>query len=115
MFPVPRKPESNSNPIALLSKVPEVTVCSCSTSNDLYDVKSLLVQVTVVPAETFRMFGTKNLPLLGDEEPGTMETVALFDTEAVSFLALFPVTLSFKPFTSPPRPLSKRQAQILML
>ena len=85
MFPAPRKPESNSNPIALLSKVPEVTVCSCSTSNDLYDVKFPLVQVTVVPAETFRRFGTKNLLLLGDEEPGTIVTEALTDAGTGSF------------------------------
>lgn len=85
MFPAPRKPESNSIPIALLSRVPEVTVCSCSTSNDLYDVKSPLVQVTVVPAETFRRFGTKNLLLLGDEEPGTIVTEALTDAGIGSF------------------------------
>ena len=57
------------------------SVCSCSTSNDLYDVKSPLVQVTVVPAEILRRFGAKNLPLFGDEEPGTMETEALIDTD----------------------------------
>ena len=47
---------------------------SCSTSNDLYDVNSPLVQVTVVPVEIFRRFGTQNLPLFADEEQGTMET-----------------------------------------
>ena len=67
----PRKPESKSIPIFLLSRLPEVTVCSYSTSNDLYDVKSPLVQVTVVPAEILRKFGTKNLPLFGDEAPST--------------------------------------------
>jgi hypothetical protein len=51
----------------------------------LYDVKSPLVQVTVVPAETFRRFGTKNLLLLGDEEPGAIVTEALTDTGIVSF------------------------------
>jgi hypothetical protein len=80
VFPAARKPESKSIPIFLLSRLPEVTVCSCSTSNDLYDVKYLLVQVTVVPVEILRRFGTKNLQLFGDEEPGTMETEALSDT-----------------------------------
>jgi hypothetical protein len=51
----------------------------------LYDVKSSLVQVTVVPAETFRRFGTKNLLLLGDEEPDTIVTEALTETGIVSF------------------------------
>ena len=60
-------------------------MCSCSTSNELYDVKSPLVQVTVVPAETFRRFGTKNLLLLGDEEPGTIVTEAFTDTGIVLF------------------------------
>jgi len=80
VFPAARKPESKSIPIFLLSRLPEVTVCSYSTSNDLYEVKSPLVQVTVVPAEILRKFGTKNLPLFGDEAPSTIETEALPDT-----------------------------------
>jgi hypothetical protein len=40
----------------------------------LYDVKSLLVQFTVVPVGIFKTFGTKNLPLEGDEEPFTIVT-----------------------------------------
>jgi hypothetical protein len=101
MFPAPRKPESNSIPIALLSRVPDVTVCSCSTSNDLYDVKSPLVQVTVVPAETFRRFGTKNLLLLGDEEPGTIVTEALTDTGIVSFPSKADMSLTLIDTLSP--------------
>jgi len=85
VFPVARKPQSKSIPIFLLSRLQEVTVCSYSTSNDLYDVKSPLVQVTVVPAEISRRFGTKNLPLFGDEAPGTIETEALPDTDVELF------------------------------
>ena len=85
VFPAARKPESKAIPIFLHSRLPEVTVCSYSTSNDLYDVKSPLVQVTVVPVEILRRFGTKNLPLFGDEEPGSMETEALPDTDVKSF------------------------------
>lgn len=51
----------------------------------MYDVKSSLVHAIVVPVETFRRFGTKNLLLLGDEEPGTIVTEALTDTGIVSF------------------------------
>ena len=59
-----RKPESKAIPI-----FPEVTGCSSSASNVLYDVKSQLVQITVVPVEILRRLGTKNLPLFGDEKP----------------------------------------------
>jgi len=45
--------------------------------------------------EIFRRFGTKNLPLLGDEEPGTMETEALPDTGVVSFPSIANLSLSF--------------------
>src|SRR6476469_8706672 len=78
----------------LLSRLPEVTVCSYSTSNDLYDVKSPLVQVTVVPAEISRRFGTKNLPLFGDEAPGTIETEALPDTDVEWFPGICNILLS---------------------
>ncbi len=94
VLPAARKPESKPIPIFPLSRLPEVTVCSCSTSNYLYDVKSPLVQVTVVPAEILRMLGTKNLPLLEDEEPGTMETEALIDTDVESFPGISNFSLS---------------------
>ena len=74
LFHAARKPESKSILIFLLARLPELTVCSCSTSNDLYDVNSLFVQVTVVPVKILRRFGTQNLPLFADEEQGTMET-----------------------------------------
>ncbi len=73
VFHEARKPKSKSIPIFLLSRLPEATVCSCSTSNDLYDVNSPLVQVTVVPVEILRRFGTQNLPLFANEEQGTMK------------------------------------------
>ena len=94
VFSAARKPESKSIPIFLFSRLPEVTVCSCFTSNDLYDVKSPLVQVTIVPAEILRRFGTKNLPLFGDEEPGTMETEALSHTDVKSFPIISNISLS---------------------
>ncbi len=74
VFHAARKPESKSIPIFLLSRLPELTVCNCSTSNDLYDVNSPIVPVTVVPVEILRRFGTQNLSLFADEEQGTMET-----------------------------------------
>jgi hypothetical protein len=89
-----KKTESKAIPIFLLSRLPEVTVCSCSTSNDLYDVKSPLVQVTVVSVEILRRFGTKNLPLFGDEEPGAMETEALPDSDVKLFLIISNISLS---------------------
>ena len=94
VFPAGRKPESKSIPIFLLSRLPEVTMCSYCTSNDLYDVKSPLVQVTVVPAEILGRFGTKNSQLFGDEEPGTMETKALPDTDVESFFSISNISLS---------------------
>ena len=103
--PAARKPESKAIPIFLLSRLPEVTVCSCSTSNDLYDVKSPLVQVTVVQAEILRRFGTKNLPLFGDEAPGTIETEALPDTDVKAFPIISNILLSL--FAVLPRSVSK--------
>lgn len=48
------------------SGVPDVTVCNVTSS---------LVHVTVVHLEIAIASGAKYLPLLGAEEPGTMETV----------------------------------------
>ncbi len=48
------------------SGVPDITVCNVTSS---------LVQVTVAPLEIAIASGAKYLPLLGAEEPGTMETV----------------------------------------
>ena len=57
--------ESNSVPEFPASALPEVTVCN---------VESPLVHETVVPFETVRVSGTKNFPLLGDEDPGEIVT-----------------------------------------
>ena len=48
------------------SGVPDVTVCNVTSS---------LVHVTVVPLGIEIDSGVKYLPLLGEEAPGTMETV----------------------------------------
>ena len=64
-----RKLESKAIPIFPLSRLREVTGCSCSTSNVLYYVKSPLVQETVVLVGILRGLGPKNLPLLRDESP----------------------------------------------
>ena len=108
VFPAARKPESKSIPIFLLSRLPEVTVCSYSTSNDLYDVKSPLVQVTVVQAEILRRFGTKNLSLFG-EAPGTIETEALPDTDVEWFPGRCNILLSL--FAVLPKSGSKGKAE----
>ena len=57
--------ESNSVPEFPDSALPEVTVCN---------VESPLVHVTVDPFETVRVSGSKNLPLLGVEDPGAIVT-----------------------------------------
>ena len=59
--------ESNSVPEFPASGLPEVTVCN---------VESPLVHETVVPFETVRVSGSKNLPLLGDEDSGEIVTVS---------------------------------------
>ena len=64
-FPQQGRLESNSVPEFPDSALPEVTVCN---------VESPLVQATVVPFETVRVSGTKNLPLLGTEDPGEIVT-----------------------------------------
>ncbi len=43
------------------------------------DVESALVHVTVVPFEMVRVSGSKNLSLLGDEDPGDIVTELPFD------------------------------------
>lgn len=64
-----RKLESKAIPIFLLSRLREVTGCSCSTSNVSYYVKCPLVQDTVGQVGILRGLGTKTLPLLRDESP----------------------------------------------
>jgi len=64
-----RKLESKAIPIFPLSRLREVTGCSCSTSNVSYYVKCPLVQDTVGQVGILRGLGTKTLPLLRDESP----------------------------------------------